>query len=170
MCDILPNDVVPVFNYDGVAETYVETATSYYLLVPENIRHHFENSGWGIFITKEDLGNRFGYNSSVRGITCYSLSQIWIEDRDSAMTSVVHEMGHYLDYQLGWVSISPEFVEIWQQESGNFYLVENTHRNNTSTAMEYFAESFKAFVLKPELLQVHCPRTYGYLLIMSGSL
>ena len=166
------NEYNGAIRYDeGVSINFVKKVDSYYLLIPENVRIHFNNSGWIMLISKESLGPRvWGQNISVLGTTCYDEHVIYIDNRDKAAPCITHEFGHYIDYSLGFISESEEFINIYNAERNTFCSVHSTHANNTNTYMEYFAESYQVMLTNPQLLQTYCPQTYAFLQQCSNSL
>lgn len=151
----------------------ISKATTYYNYIPSNIRSYFENDGWNFVICNGNLGSRFGYSFSVAGLTDFYGKRIYTDNRTSytVITSVVHEMGHYIDYVLGGkspvncsgVQVSPEFTAIRNSEVSNYLSFHSTHPNNVATNQEYFAECFQSYCLEKAQLQQYCPSTYNYI-------
>ena len=134
-----------------------------YEKVPENIRNNFENSGWNITVANSSIAGRFGYGYPIQALIRYGDKVIWIDNRYIASTAIVHEMGHYIDYSLGFISSRPEFITIYAEEVPKFCAYHSTHENNTNSASEYFAESFQQYVLDPVGLATACPKTFIFI-------
>lgn len=155
---------------DGVSYNMIAGVEKYYTRIPENVRNYFQNSGWHITVSASSLGPRYGYPYSILALTVYDEHQIWIDDRNSAKDSVVHEIGHFIDYTSGWTSDTLEFSDIYAVEKDAFCMYHGTHQNNTNTALEYFAESFQQCIYNPVGMQTACPQTYTYIMTIVNSL
>lgn len=142
-----------------------------YVVIPENIRGHFQRNGWSIVCTEYDLGARF-FDSQIRcgGVTDYENKTIWIEDRQSAMRFVSHEIGHYIDKQNGWMSSSQEFWDIYCSEVETLRSLIKTHPNNLATPKEYFAEAYSTIIVNQDLMIENCPNTYDYIMNCANNL
>ena len=142
-----------------------------YVVIPENIRGHFQRNGWSIVCTEYDLGARF-FDSQIKcgGVTDYENKTIWIEDRQSAMKFVPHEIGHYIDKQNGWTSSSQEFWDIYCSEVETLRSLIKTHPNNLATPKEYFAEAYATIIVNQDLMVENCPNTYDYIINCANSL
>lgn len=71
-------------------------------------------------------------------------------------STVIHELGHYVDNKVGRVSRTDAWEEVWLTERCNSGLGDYF----TGDAGEYFAESYCQYKLNPEELQAKCPMTY----------
>lgn len=141
--------------YDGVLANYMKA--------PLKLRELFESSGWKIIISNTSLKQRFGYEFSILALTLLQEKEIYIDNRENAKNSILHELGHFVDYSLGFVSSSDEFVSIYEEEVNNFVSFWKTHKNNTSTPIEYFAEAYQVLIVQPDRLIENCPKTVGFL-------
>jgi hypothetical protein len=151
----------------GVSDDYVDKVLSNYYRIPEVARNKFEDFGGVLSITNENLGEKFFNDSSkhIVAVTSYKGSSkecsINIGTKDA--TSVLHEMGHFVDYVCGYLSDTEEYKGIWGSEVEAFKSFHYTADENTSTANEYFAESFQVYIESPNELQEKCPQSYGYI-------
>lgn len=151
----------------GVSDDYVDKVLSNYYRIPEVARNKFEDFGGVLSITNENLGEKFFNDSSkhIVAVTSYKGSSkecsINIGAKDA--TSVLHEMGHFIDYVCGYLSETEEYKEIWGSEIEAFKSFHYTADENTSTANEYFAESFQVYIESPNELQEKCPQSYDYI-------
>ena len=143
-----------------------------YVKVPQNVRTHFESNGWSVICTSQHLGTLFYSDSSlsIQAVNALDKKTIWVEAREAAMTSIVHELGHYIDFSFSWASSTEEFKGIYEEELQLFRTIVSTHENNTSTVSEYFAESYAISIEYPELMSQYCPKTYEYVMRYSNSL
>lgn len=148
----------------GVDDKLVQEFNDSYMLIPENVRERFEEDGWKIYATTENLGQKYyGKKMSILALTVTDEQAIYIDDREKARYSVIHEMGHYIDFSSDFVSGTEEFEEIFNEEADDFRSFHETHKNNTSTAVEYFAESYQAMITETEEMMEKCPKTYQFI-------
>ena len=159
---------------DGVDDKWLSKLESNYNKVPQNVRDKFESDGWSIICTSQKLGIMFYSDSSlsVQAVTDQLNRKIWVEGRDAAMSSVIHEIGHYIDISSSssWLSSEQEFFDIFEEEVESFRSVVNTHANNTKTTFEYFAEAYEVSIEHPDLILKYCPKTYEYVMRCSNAL
>ena len=136
-------------NLDGVDTYYVDRVNVWLAYVPENIKAAFVNRGWHVYVTRMNLAATFFPQfNSVQGATLYNEGIIYVEDRESATDSVVHEMGHFLDTQCGTPSLSSEFADIYNAEVGTFKAgIPNP--GCVRDPMEMFAETFYWLCVNP---------------------
>lgn len=153
----------------NVPDSRLYKLENYYCMVPQSIRTKLETAGWIICCSDEDFGAKYGYNYSILALTVYNEKYIYIKNSKSAEQAIIHEVGHAIDSYFGFVSSSEEFLNIFNQEKDIFCSVYYTHSNNTSTPIEYFAESFEVAILNPSLVQNNCPMTYEFLMRYANS-
>lgn len=83
--------------------------------------------------------------------------------------SLLHEIGHMVDFCSGNISKTQEFMDIFEFEKRNFmqstiYNYENKKISaNIDSYLEYFATSFSEYMRYPEELLELCPRTFGFI-------
>ena len=160
-----------ILNEGDVSNSLVNAVNNYYMMIPENVRNNFVSAGWTVRVTTQNLGQLYdGTNRSILGLTFFDKKIIYIDDREAAKSSVIHEMGHYIDYCFGFVSSSNEFVEIYNSEVEVFKTIHTTHSNNIATAKEYFAEAYQVSILRPQEMIDACPRTYEFVMRYSNNL
>lgn len=165
------SEISSVIQNIGVSENLVKKINTYYMMIPENIRNSFVNNGWTLYVTNENFGKKYyGYDISILALTLYYEKVIYIDDREKAVTSVIHEFGHYIDCVSGFVTNSKEFGEIFLEECETFKTIHSTHSNNTSTPMEYFAEFYQEIILHPDSIKDSCPKTYEFILRYANAL
>ena len=154
----------------GVSADFVRDVNDYYMMIPANLRSHYENNGGAITVAATNLAPRWGYSGTVKGVFHHETFEIWIDYRNVAKMSVLHEMAHYLDQMLGFIADGGEFYSIWSSEANTFRSVWSCSTANTSTPHEYFVEAFKACITNPSLMQQNCPQTYTFLMDCAYSL
>lgn len=147
----------------GVSSSLYNSVVSYYQRIPGKIRNTFEDNGWKIIISNQNLKTRFSLSASALAITEYQEKIIYIDNRTSAKKSVIHEVGHAIDFINGSLSVTSDFQEIYANEKDTFVQIWKTDENNTSTATEYFAEAFQACILEPQEISAKCSKTYNYI-------
>ena len=159
--------------YDGaVSQNMVDGVYKYYSTIPEALRKRFESDNWVVNISTRDFGSEWGFSKSVVALFCPPKDTIYIDANhgSSAFSSVVHEMGHYLDMCCGNVSYRDEFVEIWNAELDFYKSFSSAHPDNYNTPHEYFAEAFASCILEESTMREKCSLTYEYIMGLSNSL
>lgn len=148
---------------DGVNQSWVDQVNETLTCVPKHILEGFKNRGWHMYCTSKNLDRTFfgGQFGAVMGCTVYEDHNIWLEDRQDAVTEgPVHELGHYVDYTLGWASHTGEFNQIFNAEQATFrnaFGVPGYFNNE-----ELFAEAFWRYYTSNSMASV-TPRLHDYL-------
>lgn len=73
--------------------------------------------------------------------------------------TIYHELGHFLAFVAGNVDTKSSFVAIYNAEKGKYSGFNKTYVTKNSS--EYFAESFRDYVLDRQSLKSSRPQTYG---------
>jgi hypothetical protein len=73
--------------------------------------------------------------------------------------TVYHELGHFLAYIAGSIDLSAEFRSIFEQEQSKY--TEFNKAYVCQNSKEYFAESYKNYILDKDALKVSRPLTYA---------
>lgn len=147
----------------GVSSNVLKSVYNHFMNVPLNVRKSFIKDGWKIVIVANNLNKRFGYTSSILGLTVYKDKTIYIDNRSKAATSVEHEIGHYVNYKYDWIDTSNEFRNIYAEERKDFIKFTGSIAANTSTTIEYYAEAYQEYLWHPNKLKKYCPRTYEFI-------
>jgi uncharacterized protein YraI len=149
----------------GTSDKVVFEANKYWVTnVPRWLREKYENSGWKIVVSAQPLNQRFGYSVSIAAITAYEEHTIYLDNRTSVIArAMIHELGHFIDWNNGLVSCSREFKEIFEAEKGR-YIDPNDigDRHHTSNATEYFAEVFSNIIILGKNSIGDIPNTYNF--------
>ncbi len=140
--EIIP-EVVPV------APVYVMTTENYFNMFPEAVRNAFYADGWTWEKVDYNLGPVYGFDS-ILGLTVWGNKQILIDYKDSANSSILHEIGHAFEYSPRVKGVnSTEFLNLynahWQEWHNNYGM----HINNYNTPEEGYAQCWEIFILKP---------------------
>lgn len=156
---LLPTHPCPEFIRagEGVGKYHKHLVCEKYHQLPEEIQEIFEEDGWYIVITKVDLNSLFFGNTleeNVTAVTDYDNKAIYIQaKRESIEKSFIHEIGHYVDWHIG----SGSLCSLSETYYNDIYLTEkdNVHMDAhyTQNASEYFAESFKSYILQKPMLE-----------------
>ena len=150
-----------MINKKGNIEDYLIKKTDrYYLLIPENVRDSYQENGWNIYVTDENIGSN--PDSAAIGLFVPREKTIYISNRFDASSAIIHEMGHYIDYAIKTSEVD-EFVKIYDSELAKFKKIYPTNIKNISTPKEYFATAYEAIILFPEKVKSNCPLTYEYI-------
>lgn len=80
--------------------------------------------------------------------------------KKSSGDTIYHELGHFVGWLAGNVDTSSEFVAIYNKEKSA--LQSANYQYLTKSSAEYFAESYKDYVLSPQNLQSSRPQTYEF--------
>lgn len=155
---------------EGVSDAMVLAVEREYLMIPENVRTYLQNSGWTITISAQNLKERYRKDGDTIGIIVYNKSEILIDNREVAESAVIHEVGHFIDYEENRISESEEFVNIYESEKDAYCEYRFTAEHNTSESNEYFAEAFLSCVCDPVGMKNACPQTYAYIMNIIQSL
>ncbi len=87
---------------------------------------------------------------------------------DYAKCTLIHELGHAYDYNMGWISNNKDFKNIYKKEKNKFKKTSYYKYpmgkiiSNINNVEEYFASAFTVYVRAPKDLKKYCPKTYNY--------
>lgn len=152
---------------NGVSDEYFDSVLEYWDMIPMSIRESMKADGWTVNATFKNLNNVIASNriegSLAEGFTDCDRGKIVIADRIAS--SILHEVGHYLDYKQGFCSSDlPD--EVHQSEMENAMKVDSSrtaYAANYLTKCEYFASCFNLYIIKPDELKEMCPETYVFI-------
>lgn len=158
------------FQKEGeVDNRYIESANRELSSIPVQIMEKLESDGWNLYVSEYDLGDTYdnGFKEITAGITNFKDHTIRVRDYDRGIwLSVIHEVGHAVDFEpgIGMISNQSEFREIFEIEKETFVSSRsigdgNEYRNST----EYFAEAFSEYFVNRESLYVCAPLTYDFI-------
>ena len=121
-------------------------------MIPENIRKDFKNQNWFIEITDENLGEKYRLTYNIIGITLPEEKIIKINNsQDSIRKALIHEVGHYIDYRLDFISNSEDYIKIYNDESKKLKDSITNFNKAEFNKKEFFAESFRIYIEDDEL-------------------
>ena len=155
----------PICKEDGFVYTIVVDIVNEQLAKVDNkILDKFEEDGFSIYATEEDLTERFNLaknDGHVLGFTSYKTSRILIGNSvHDAYYSTLHELGHWIDYDFDFTSDSKLFQYIYRKEKNVF---EKTFDYTITDASELFADGFFHYIDNTNKLKETCPCLYYYL-------
>lgn len=137
-----------------LTENQANAAVREYLnKVPTAILNAFQKEGWHIIVTNENLEQRYGYNFEIYGVTDRDKKTIYVYSHQDALNyGLGHEIGHFLDEYLGFISDTEEWkgLHIGHKKLPKipvFYFSEPEE-----TDYEYFADCFLLYLNEPTLL------------------
>lgn len=73
--------------------------------------------------------------------------------------TVYHELGHFVAFAAGNVDTSADFQKVFAQEKAKYTSYNKSYVLQNSS--EYFAESYKEYILNPATLKAQRPQTYA---------
>lgn len=142
-----------------VSENNYNRMMTNYCKIPENVREAYQLDGWRLSISTENLEDTWfagwGYSAIASGYDS-ALKEIRVEDTKNGSNAVVHEIGHYVDGKLGYISGTEEWKSIWEKET--------TSRYGTTSALEGFAEAFEQSIYNPKSYSKRCPQSYQFIM------
>lgn len=141
-----------------VSETNYNRMMINYCKIPENVREAYQLDGWHLYISTEHLEDTWfagcGYSTIASGYDS-AIEEICVEDTKNGSNAVVHEIGHYVDGKLGYISGTEEWKNIWEKEI--------TSRYGVTSALEGFAEAFEQSIYNPKSYSKRCPQSYQFI-------
>lgn len=160
-----------VSSYSGVVENACEASDSFMKtvndnlnLLPEKMRNKLIDNGWQFkVVSHSKLKEVSGVNRSILGFTEPKDYTVYIDNREAAKNTILHESFHALDISCSYSSKSNEFEAIYEEELKAFRGIHSTSDYNVNTSTEYYAEAGQVYILNPEKLKEACPKTYAWL-------
>ena len=125
-------------------------------VVDQTILEGFEELGFVVTVNKQEA-NKYGYTG------CFSPSRQMIILKKGDTKTLLHEMGHFVDFVNNYQSSSNEFQKIYKSEKSKAKSFYNSPSYTLSSPREYFAESFSTYYSNPATLKAKCPKTYAYM-------
>ena len=144
----------------GASKGVVDAANHYWNeKVPEWLKEKFVDAGWQLVISATPLCERFGYDTSIAGITCWRKNTIYLDDRSSAIDrAMIHELGHFIDDSNGWISLKGEFEKIYENEKSK----SSYGAYDESSPIEYFASVFEDIIKNGSACESQIPESYEF--------
>lgn len=138
---------------DGsISSQFVFTIENVETYLPDDTLAAFIADGWHITVTSaQDLttlakdldSDTSGY--SVVGLTDPNTKTIWLDASTSSIIgAMLHEFGHYVDYNLGWPSKTDAFAALYDSEHDAYSIYGSYAANNPT---EMFANLYSDLLL-----------------------
>gem|GEM_PF-4043613 len=157
--------------YDtSLSNTYVKQAKSWLTSIPKQAMARFVSDGWTFIFTDEKLviGNS---NADYYTALCnyrYKVISIRVDIRQANQQNAVHEFGHFVDYTYSngtYLSSNSDFQALFEKYKST-YKESGSGANAgyaTSQATEFFATTFKDYLLYGSKLKAQAPEVYAYM-------
>lgn len=148
-----------IWKKGSVPNTYMDSVRRYWAMLPETTKQDFMAQGWHVEVTSEEL-HLEGYSAQILAITSFNRKTIFLSDSDS--TSVVHEMGHYVDWRHGMCHNNiPD--DMYQSEKPAAMELGGGSAGNYCNKQEYLAECYWLYFKDNEGFKKTCPETYAFI-------
>ncbi len=156
----------PIQTEGSVSVSTLNNFIYYWDLVPDKIQDKFYEDGWRILITTKNIQDSY-YTGDVTGniVGLYQSSTKTLFISTSAPGStLIHEMGHYLDYQHSIISLQDEFSALYASEQDTFVARGSSDKAyGISNPKEFFAEVFANLILYPNYAYAETPGTATFI-------
>lgn len=147
---------------NDVTEEQLEEVKATLKKLPIKIKNKFFEKNWKIIILHEKLEN-----GKIVGRCDYKKREIYLSGEERMISrNILHEYGHFLDYQEGKVSYSKAFEKIYIRERKSIkelYNKDLKYEYVTSSATEYFADIFYWYISNPNALKKYAKESYLYI-------
>lgn len=137
-----------------LTESQANTAVRKYLnKVPTAILNAFQKEDWHIIVTNENLEQKYGYNFEIYGVTDRDEKTIYIYSHQDALNyGLGHEIGHFLDEYLGFISDTEEWKRLHIDHKKLPKIPVFYFSEPEETDYEYFADCFLLYLNDSTLL------------------
>lgn len=153
-----------VENTCGASDSFMNTVNDNFNLLPEKMKNKLKDHGWNFkVVSHSKLKEVSGVERSILGFTEPEDYTVYIDNREAASKTILHESFHALDISCSFSSKSNEFKAIYEEELEAFRGIHLTNDYNVNTSTEYYAEAGQVYILNPEKLKEACPKTYSWL-------
>lgn len=153
-----------VENTCEASESFMKTVNDNFNLLPEKMKNKLIDKGWQFkVVSHSKLKEVSGVERSILGFTEPKDYTVYIDNREAASKTILHEAFHALDISCSFDSKSVEFGAIYEEELQAFRSIHSTSDYNVNTPTEYYAEAGQVYILNPDKLKEACPKTYDWL-------
>ena len=140
-------------NFNNIANSNMPVEY-YFSKLPENVQTAFYKDGWTYEKVDYSLGDMY-YNGKkqISGRIDWDDKIIYIDNRQSANKSILHEVGHRFEYE-PYVKgpNSTEFKTLYNNNWSEWYVKYGGHINNYYSLEEAYANLYEIYFLKPNCL------------------
>lgn len=157
--------------YDtSLSDTYVKQGKSWFAYLPKQLMTRFVENGWTFIFTDEKLviGNsNADYYTAICNYQNKVIS-IRVDIRQASFQNLVHEFGHFVDYTYSngtYLSNNSDFQALFEKYKSSYKESGSgaTAGYATSQATEFFATTFKDYLLYGSKLKAQAPEVYAYM-------
>ena len=128
-----------------ISEKVINVAYEELSLIPDTLQNLFVTSSWHLVLSNDNLSKVYFDNKykSVLGLTHYESSSIIIEAKEKSIReSLIHEMGHFLDYITGFKTMENDFKNDYYNIEINEFKKHIKNPGCVRDPQELFAEEF----------------------------
>ena len=154
-----------IISSSNVSTEITEEVQSNFDEVFSGVKLAYNTQGWVISVTTDGLDNADTLGKTYvdgRNITI-------IQPTNAGALSTIHEIGHFLDNQLGKTtenvcnmhSFCSEFQSIYETEKS---IIQNGPTHETSNAQEYYAYIFEQLHQNPYTVMKDCPLSSAFVI------
>lgn len=162
-----PAEELPGYaNFDEATDAATErTALATLRLIPTSVLADFEEQDWTlVFTSTKNLSSYMpseAVTGTVTGLTAFSEEVVYVLASPHAIVeSTGHELGHYVDYRLGWPSQGDDFEAIWNDEKDSYATVAGDYP--AKDQKEFFAAVYNDILLERETRRELAPRAFVF--------
>lgn len=180
----------PISYAVGTPAKFLETVTSTYAVLPENVKTYMAEAGTKIYVTKQaETTTLPDHNTATKrtsGFTSVHQNDpsatyiVLISDgtRSDATLTLIHEAGHYVDAFCNsktrdYASNTQEFIDLANEYADVLKQMSAVYSNavlHTEDRKEIYAEAFVMYMCWPEKLAENAPEVYNYIAGTSAAL
>lgn len=132
---------------DNIDESIVNYAYNFWYMIPSEIREDFINNGWKIELVDYSISDKYNIGYNVCGLTLQDAHDILIEANQSSIrTALIHEVGHYIDIEEGYISNNENFKILYSENKDSAMKYSENFNTETYNEQEYFAELFRVYI------------------------
>ena len=130
--------------------------------LPQKVYKLFHSSKNNVIVTnpRDKLLKKHG--SKISGVFSITENGTRIAVREYDKGTLLHELGHFLDYKTNYISTKSDFIKIYKAERNKYEKskISSYYRNSSE---EYFAECFSDYCLHYKKFRKQCPKTAKYI-------
>ena len=115
--------------------------------IPEEIQSSFIKDGWLVELTENNISKRYNIEYSVLAVTIPKNKKIVIRATENSLSkSLIHEIGHYIDYKLNFISNTDSFENLYNEHKNILINTNGDYSDAVFNNKEYFAEVFRVYI------------------------
>jgi len=154
---------------EGISDNVLSNVEVAFKKVPSKLIKMFQDDNWTIQIV-----SKIKDEENISGLTDYKEKSIYIlgDNLGQEVETLIHEMGHYLDYKLGFISEKEEFNLLYNKYSNDY--IEYQYKNFSNIDLEemnylktnnkeFFASTFKDYIVAPIYIEETAPGIHKFI-------